>query len=171
MKTESSSLAAERSSRDSLPSADSSSRVCRRISHPPMEICCAWATPSRMPPTGRFSLEKRSRGNTAAGHHLVSRHGNHQSRHHRKLGARRRLSPIAERSVRRLAIIGRRVRCDAANVLTRGVETAPGADADHAAHVRGRLDRHRSMDRSATEPRARGGGHLADRPVRGVLRL
>ncbi len=105
------------------------------------------------------------------GHHLVSRHRHHQPRRHRKLGARRRLPPIAERSVRRLAIVGRGARCDAANVLTRGAETAPVADADHAPHVRGRLDRHRPMDRSAAEPRARCRGHPADRPVRGVLLL
>ena len=58
---------------------------------------------------------------------------------------------VAERSVRRLATVGRGVRRDAANVLARRAEAAPVADADHAPHVRGRLDRHRPVDRRAAE--------------------
>ena len=59
MKTTGSSPAAGRSSRDWPPSADSCSRVTRRICRPPTAICCAWATRSRMPPIARCCRDNR----------------------------------------------------------------------------------------------------------------
>ena len=68
-------------------------------------------------------------------------------------GVRRSLPPPAGWRVRGLATAGRRPRREAAGVLAGRAEAVPAADPDHAAHVRGRVERHRPVDgRSALAP-------------------
>ena len=57
----------------------------------------------------------------------------------------------------------------AGSLLARGPQAVSLADADHPAHVRGRLVGHRRVDRRSVEPCARGGGHSAGRTFREFL--
>ena len=60
--------------------------------------------------------------------------------------AARPIAACSDGGVRRLAAVGRGPRRPAADVLARRPEAVALADADHAAHVRGRLVRHRRVD-------------------------